>query len=177
MNIDRYGTSPDEVLASAVDRLIAACRVCTPSNTYLSTLPNELPPSADEFMFEVSMTSGQGDDGSNTGGGVLLPTTRGVLTVAIHSTVQLDKSGQDTEFLTHRSRGIIGKATAVFSCLVGHDLQSREGVLLLTEELRYHSWEIPPKNQRERGSFLCHLECCYVWNLDIPPDSLEDLDL
>lgn len=157
----------DTILTRVHARLITVCTGSTHNNTYLSTVSLELPPSSDEVVFEISPSQSLTfDDPHFTGAGRNAMHVSFQINVTIHSTVQSDEVGRDTEYLTHADRGIVKYMTAVLSALADHDLLDLDGNQLLSQPLRPLQAHIPPKDDRSRGYVTLVFGCEFDWYID-----------
>ncbi len=156
----------DLILLRAKRRLVDAAAIATDSNTYISTIPDELPPNPDEVMFEIAPShSYQFDQGILAGAGQASLHTQTQLIVTIHSTVQLDEAGRDEIYLTRENLGACELIRQVLKAFCDHDLLDEDDNQMLSHPLMPISGDIPPKDQRERGFVSLRFRCDFDWNM------------
>lgn len=159
------GTTPDEVLLSIKRRLIDVIADGTDSSVYLSSVPDELPPNAADFMYEVAFSGGQMLDGEMAGGGVNTIHVVGAVAVTVHSTVQIDEAGRDDEYLTSGELGILPRVTQVLRALAVHDLENEGGEQILAEPMRPVDAQVPSHTPRRRGFSSVGFSVEFDWDL------------
>lgn len=154
----------DNILLRTVARLIDQVTDAGTANTYISTVPQELPPNPAEFMFEVSPSNNYTfEEGHMTGGGTVMLHCITEIVVTIHVTGQPDQQGRDDHYLTHTDRGVIKQITGVLKALSIHDLQDAAGNELLSHPMRPVQGTIPPKDERKRGFVSLFFQCEFDW--------------
>lgn len=162
----RISTTPDIILTAIVNRIISQVDGATSSNTYISTISNELPPNPAEVMFEISFAHNFATfDGEFTGAGNAGLHTQMTAMVTISTVIQRDEVGRDAVFLTDADQGMLQWLTKVLAALSNHDLLDGSGNQILAEPLRLTQGQIPPKDDRRRGFATLMMECSFDWDL------------
>ena len=159
-------TNLAEVLTAFKTRLIDQIADASSHNTYLSTLPDELPPSPDELMFEISpSTNWQFEQGQIVGGGQNMLHVMGQILITCHITQQKDEVGRDSFYLTHETLGVSPLLKLVLKALSVHDLADPDGDLLLSHPIHPSSIVIRPKDDRSRGYVTLALDVEFDWDM------------
>ena len=159
-------TNLSEVLTRTVVRMIDDIAACTSSNTYLSTMPNQLPPNPDEVMFEVSPSGTYSfDQDIITGAGRNALQCSTEILVTIHVTHQNDEMGRDTEYLTNSTRGALVHVGSVLESLSLHNLLIANGNEILIHPMRPTTGWIPPKDDRRKGFVTLAFSVEFDWDI------------
>ena len=127
---------------------------------FVSLDPNIRPPMPGQFFFVVTPPAVNVDDGIFTGAGNNSLQLRQIFIVTINSTVQLDQTQHDAEFLMSQSLGIYDRWLQVLSALSDHDLIDGNSDAILNEPIR-PSQAHPERPTREIGSIQTGFEICY----------------
>ncbi|MBE41889.1 MAG: hypothetical protein CL480_11390 [Acidobacteria bacterium] len=157
---------PEDILNSVKTRLIASITAATADNTYISTIPEELPPNPDEVMFEIS--PGQNlsfDYGLFVGAGLDSLNTTMQLTVTVHITQQKDETGRDDSYLRHATLGAFPIVRSILKALGDHDLQDGSSNEQLSQALHPLSATVPPRDDREAGYATVVFEAKFDWDM------------
>lgn len=161
-------TNLDDILNWAVARLVSEVDLATVDNTYVSTVSQELPPSPDEVMFEVSIGPNLNFDGGIiVGAGQASIHTRGQLMVTIHITQSKDEAGRDLHYMNHETLGVSPLVKGVLKAIAATDPVDVNDASehLLAEYIIPVSVTIPPKDEREKGYVTCFFDISFDWDM------------
>jgi len=157
---------PDEIFDSIKTRLIASITQATTHNTYISTMPMEMPPNPDEIMFEISPGQNVGfDQPIMYGAGTASLHTIMQITVTVHITQQKDESGRDDTYLRHATLGVFHLMRQILVALSIHDLADTSANEQLSQPLHPVSGTIPPRDDREAGYASVTFEARFDWDM------------
>ena len=159
-------TTPDVILLRVVERLKAQIADAKESNTYISTVSQELPPNPADVMFEVSLSHNFAfDPGELAGGGSNTIHTHASVMVTIHTQIQLDEMGRDLHYLTHASLGVCKNMTRVLAALTDHDLLNAAAQPILAHTMMPAQGQIPPKDERKKGFVTLIFDVDFDWDI------------
>jgi hypothetical protein len=148
------------------NRIIAEISAATDDNVYVSTIPEEVPPSPDEIMFEISPGPNISFDGPIfVGAGKNSLNTNMEFVVTVHLTQQKDETGRDEQFLEHASLGAFPLMRLVLKALAEHDPQDTSSNYQLSQMIRPVAAHIPPRDDREIGYFTLRFELVFDWDM------------
>ena len=104
-------------------------------NCFLSLNPDAVPPSAGSLICIVSPASGSFGQDYFDGGGQAQMQVSGGFIVKIHSPLALDFAGDETDFLTDASSGVIQSMEAVLRSLSGWSPRNQAGTDLSRDQI------------------------------------------
>jgi len=161
----RTNADPELILERIAARLIDQLEGVSAANCFAVLAPTrDAVPNAADFIYHVSLVSGQFDSGAFDGGGNEQATVHAQLAVTIWSTRDLDQVGRDRKFLVDPGLGLLPKAKKVLLALSGHDLEDESGNELLDQPFFPADFHIE-RLERNLGSIQIGFSIVFDWDL------------
>jgi hypothetical protein len=165
----RINTTIDVVLEAIAARLRSELALSEATCYWLIVDRDEQlpPPTSGATFITISPDGAEFDASLIDGGGVEQVTTTTGVSVAIHSTLQLDRGGRDKEALLNASKGILPIVLKVLKALTDHDLEVNEdGDTCLREPLRPTGYSAPQRMLDDKWTRISvYFAVSFDWDL------------